>query len=55
MKMTWRLMEFSLIFSPADGQALWQLCRPKRLLTLLLGLNHLLEANLTLFQPGGAD
>ena len=26
-------MEFGLILSPADGQALWQFCQPKRLLT----------------------
>ena len=32
--MTWLHMEFVLIFSPADGRELWQLCRTKCLLTL---------------------
>ena len=34
MKMTWLHKEFVLIFSPADGQELWHLCRTKCLLTL---------------------
>ena len=31
-------MEFVLIFSPVDDRTLWQLCQPKRLLTLA-GMN----------------
>ena len=38
MKMTWLHMEFVLIFSPTDDRTLWQLCQPKRLLTLA-GMN----------------
>ena len=34
MRMTWLHMEFVLISCPANGRALWQLCRPKCLLTL---------------------